>query len=792
MSAQLRVLVVDDSDATAGLLVGELRRTAYEVIHERVDTSAAMMRALDEQPWDVVIAAHRLRHFPRLGALSLLRRRDRHAPFIVVTEPADEDDTMAVLQLGAQDYVVRTKLGRLVPVIERALREAEERRVRREVEAALRKSEERYRELVENANDIVLTTDLQGNFTSLNKAGELISGYSREEVVRMNMAQFLTPESLSRAFAMIQQKLSDDRPTVYELEMVARDGHLVPLELSTRLIYHGNTPVGVQGIARDITEQKAAAQALRESEERYRGIFENASDIVYTHDFRGRFIAVNTATERVTGYTRDEVLGLTITDIIAPDHIELAREMIRQKLAEGSPTTYELDIITKDGRRVTLEVNSQLIYHAGTPIGVQGIARDITERRRAEAELRARERKQAVVAELGQSALAEHDLQRVFDDIAECVVHTLELEYCTILESIAGQDLLVSRAGVGWKAGVVGRESVGTGPKSQAGYTLLSSEPVIVEDVSTETRFAIPAVLREHEVSSRVSVVIHGHERPFGVLSAFSRQTRRFSQDDVHFMRSVANVLAAATERKRLEEERAQHDKLLATRVLQAYEDERKRIARELHDETAQSLSVLLTHLDLLEPHIPPDGPLRSGLERIGALARRTLDETRALSHDLRPTILDDAGLVAALEWIGEQYSFTYTGTVRIEAEAEPERGLTPEIELALFRIAQEGLTNAGRHARAREATVRLTFGESEARITVEDDGVGFDPRHTAGPSRGGRLGVYGMRERAALLGGTLDVITAPGKGTRVIATLPLAADDSAAPATAEIAMGTR
>src|SRR5579859_6425454 len=110
---------------------------------------------------------------------------------------------------------------------------------------------------------------------------EQISGYSRDELTGMNMAQVLAPESLRVALEMIQLKLQDDRPTTYEVTMIARDGRQVPLELSTRLIYHDERPVAVQGIARDITERKQAAEALKESEERYRSLFENASDIVY-------------------------------------------------------------------------------------------------------------------------------------------------------------------------------------------------------------------------------------------------------------------------------------------------------------------------------------------------------------------------------------------------------------------------------------------------------------------------------------------------------------------------------
>jgi len=172
----------------------------------------------------------------------------------------------------------------------------------------------------------------------------------------------------------------------------------------------------------------------------------------------------NQAAEQVTGYSRDEVIGLNIADIVAPDHVELARSMIQRKLDEQVPTTYELDIVSKFGRRSTIEVNSQLIYQSGKPIGVQGIARDVTERRRAESELRARERKQAAVAQLGQHALVSTDLSLLFKDTVSWVVHTLDVAYCTILERSDDGSELVGRAGSGWNTDLVGSGRVGAGP----------------------------------------------------------------------------------------------------------------------------------------------------------------------------------------------------------------------------------------------------------------------------------------------------------------------------------------
>src|SRR5712691_972463 len=135
-------------------------------------------------------------------------------------------------------------------------------------EAALRESEERYRELIENASDILYTLDLEGNLTSINKAGEIATGYSQEELLGMNLSKFLTPASLASAREMLHRKLAGEERTNYEVDIAAKGGRLLTLEISRRLIFKDGQPIGVQGIARDISERRRAEEALREADQR--------------------------------------------------------------------------------------------------------------------------------------------------------------------------------------------------------------------------------------------------------------------------------------------------------------------------------------------------------------------------------------------------------------------------------------------------------------------------------------------------------------------------------------------
>ena len=178
---------------------------------------------------------------------------------------------------------------------------------------------------------------------------------------------------------------------------------------------------------------------------------------------------------------------------------------------------------------------------------------EIAERRRIDEEMQARVRQQAAVVQVGQCALGLDDLLVLMDEACVVVAETLGVEYCKVLELLPDGNSLLLRAGFGWKEGVVGQEKVSAATQSQAGYTLLSGKPVIVEDLSTETRFIGPSLLREHGIVSGMSVIIAGRDRPFGVLGAHTVKRRAFNKDDIHFLESVANVLSEAIERKRAE-----------------------------------------------------------------------------------------------------------------------------------------------------------------------------------------------------------------------------------------------
>ena len=237
---------------------------------------------------------------------------------------------------------------------------------------------------------------------------------------------------------------------------------------------------------------------------------------------------------------------------------------------------------------------------------------------------------------------------------------------------------------------------------------------------------------------------------------------------------TLARAIRYAIERRRSEEtvrQYAGHLGMLSRRLLHAQEAERRRLARELHDELGQVLTAVKISVEGLRKHVQPPGlpRLEEGIEIIN----RAIQQVRDLSLDLRPSLLDDLGLAAALRWYADRQAQRGGFTVLTVTDGVPIR-LPSELETACFRVVQEALTNVLRHAQARHVQIALNMVPGALHLTIQDDGIGFDSiavEDQAGP--GSHLGLLGMRERVHLAGGSLELVSQPNRGTTLRAWLP-------------------
>lgn len=292
-----------------------------------------------------------------------------------------------------------------------------------------------------------------------------------------------------------------------------------------------------------------------QSQERFRSLIENSYDAIALVSENSDFVYASPSTHRVLGYATEELLGRNELELVHPDDRELAQGVFSELLQKPSDTvSVQLRVRHRDGSWRWVEIVGTNLLAEPSVQAIVIYFCDVTERKQTEERLRARARQQAVIAELGQIALGRMNLADLMNAVAARIAQTLDVEYSNILELLPDGRELLLRAGVGWKAGYVGQARVSADPGSRSGYTLLSSEPVVTEDVGTETRFRPPALLLEHDVVSSVSVGIHGLDRPFGVLGAHTTARRKFTPDDINFLQAIANVLATAIERARAEE----------------------------------------------------------------------------------------------------------------------------------------------------------------------------------------------------------------------------------------------
>jgi signal transduction histidine kinase len=285
-----------------------------------------------------------------------------------------------------------------------------------------------------------------------------------------------------------------------------------------------------------------------------------------------------------------------------------------------------------------------------------------------------------------------------------------------------------------------------------------------IDDVGADEEVLQPIAARLH-ARAQILVPLVVRDRPVGVVLVVDKEgdDPRFDDDDLRLAESLAGRAAVAVDLS----QRVARDAL--RRVVAAQELERRRLARELHDETGQALTSILLGLSAVET-ARDEAELSEAIGSLRELAVSTLQDVRRLAVELRPKALDDFGLLPALKRLGQTVGEGSALDVQVEARLGAER-LSPEAETSVYRIVQEALTNVVRHADARHVSVVVTRKNASVSVVIEDDGKGFEPERAA---EGGGVGLLGMRERVQLLDGTLSVESSPGAGTTLVLDLPV------------------
>ena len=597
----------------------------------------------------------------------------------------------------------------------------------------LGESEQRYRHLVQNSPDLVWSIDAEARFTFVSDTCQRLTGWRAEDLLGKHFGALVHPTSRDVAeidwTAGLADDVGDGRELRGRVNLLHQDGHAVPAEFvafATR-DETGNF-AGATGSVRDMSEQDRLERELRESEHRFRFLIQNSPDIIFAIDPDGRFSYVSDTVRRSLGVEPEDLIGTHFIDLIEYGPEDVPGERFAM-LAENPDyeLTNRMNLRTRDGGLMPFEVSSVGIRRDGKFAGIQGAARDVTERERLERELRESEERYRFLVENSPDIIFSTDPDGIFTYVSESIERITGFTPA----ELNGRHFSV----------VVDAASI---PAAGERWDALLADPATRQVVKLELvrkgGGTVPV-----EVSSIGTTV-------GGIFAGIHGATR-----DI-------------TERERLERDlRRQAGELASSQ-------ERAHLARELHDSVTQALfsMTLVTRTVELQMSKDPDAA-REKLVALRDLQREALAEMRALIFELRPGNLETDGLLPALR--------THTAALQgriglpVVVTSDLTDRLPLEIEEVLYRIAQEALHNVVKHAAARQVEVVLHGRGSDVVLRIRDDGKGFDQASVPD----GHLGITGMRARADKIGASYQVTSRGGEGTTVEVVVPAAAIERAA-----------
>lgn len=404
------------------------------------------------------------------------------------------------------------------------------------------------------------------------------------------------------------------------------------------------------------------------------------------------------------------------------------------------------------------------------------LMRDVTDEKQMEESLVRRNQQlsllNAVATTVNQSLDLEDILNKTLDEILRLT--GVDVGAIFLQKEMVGNLELLAHRGLSEEAAQV---AAGFGMlDGSCGGVLEAGQIIVVPDI-TRYRGRRAESLKREKLSTLVHVPLVAKGCRLGSICVGTRWHREFDAEEQELLTALGNEVAVAVENARLYAEVQRKEQMrgeLLKKVITAQEEERKRIARELHDDTSQTLTALLyaaeEAMDMTEL-----AEIKERLQSIHRLSCHTLDGVHKLIFDLRPTMLDHLGLVPALRWFAQSRLEPLQTRLIVEETSTPGGRLPAEMETALFRVVQEAINNIARHAGARNVTIAFQVNDEAVAVTVEDDGLGFDVVETTlSPDTRRGLGLHGMRERVELLGGEMDISTAPGFGTQLYIRVPL------------------
>ena len=603
---------------------------------------------------------------------------------------------------------------------------------RLQAERALQESEEKFRALFEQSLDAIFINSPDGQHIDVNQAWLDMFGYSRDDLETFHPVDLYSDPADRQDFL---QRIQGSNYVDDEVWLKRKDGTPV---LCHRMIVarrdENGRIVAFQGVMRDITEQRRAEEALRQSEEEYRRLFEQSRDAVYLIAADGRITNANGAATELFGYTRAELLSMNVQSLYADPSIRT--EVIRDALERGGLQDYELSFKRKDGDvRECVVTTTVLRDSKGAFIGFQSVIRDVTEQKRAELHLREYAQRLDTAMSAGNLAWWQMDLP-------------------------SGRVLFDER-----KATVLGRD-----PAEFRHYLDFCQllHPDDYDSAMVAMRDHLEGRTRRYQVEYRIQKADGDYLwfRDVGSITSYHDDGSPAVVTGI-----VVDITALKTTEQRLEESNRELQRVAASIDI-AREEERASVAWELHDEVAQALSAVKMDLHACSRNLPPDVLTRvePTLKEVRGLLDDTIERLRRLYTDLVPVMLEDLGLAAALEW----YLQSFQEETGIETRLNSPEGVslpTDRHGLMMYRLVQEALDSIRRHPGATSVIVEMERLDDRVVLRVYDNSSGLGSERAAMPAG---LGISSMRERMRSIGGEAHISVANDGGMVVEAFVPV------------------
>jgi PAS domain S-box-containing protein len=615
-----------------------------------------------------------------------------------------------------------------------------------------RASERQFRALLEAAPDAMVIVDTAGTIILVNAQTETLFGYTREELVGQPV-EMLIPLDLRQ----LHQSHRGDfhhaprvRPMGENLDLRAanRTGDTFPVEISLSPL-QGEEGMMVIAAIRDISNRRRAEAQLRQGEALYRAIARNLPNgAVKVIDRDLRYLMAEG--ELILPVRPEELVGRLVDEALPP---ELAAERKLSYLSALRGETQRREI-PYEGRYYLLQT-APLRDDDGEIYAALAMTVDITEQK--EAELTAQS-----LLRLSQRLTSTLDLRRL--------LHMITEEAINLTGAAGGLAGLVTGEGIVTTAYLQDGQShpvhdIWPPHTGIPGHVLATGKPYLTNDAASDPLLNYAFTGRDRVQSLLGVPVVDSRGRTIAYFEVTNKQREGgFTEGDVDKLVGLSRIAAIAIQNARSFARLRE----LGQQIVSAQEEERRRLAQELHDSAGQTLTALLISLEMLAATVAGE-ELRARLEELAGVARDAYEEVRSASHALRPPVLDSGDFQEALHAFCTDFS-RQVG-LPIHFSSDPLPALPEPLRLSFYRFLQESLTNVVRHAQATEATVSVTCGEEAIMLSVHDDGIGMDAdgRPAAAPSSPG-LGLRGLRERFELIGGDVAIDSAPGQGTTVTA----------------------